>query len=316
MKRILNLLFTLLVALNFGCEAFNDEHQNEVNYPTEENPSSTLTFKIEISFVSWDSAMVLIDPSNDEEFFYFDIIEKSAYDQYDSDEAFMAEKVAELKAACEAAGTPLSEVDRFTNEGWNYDKVLTPTTDYYVYAFGLTLDGVVTTELTKFAFSTLPVGGNIDDGPAGFNHGDTTIDDLSRGSYMNIKDFYGVGASTWVFSLLNEDGTSSLSIEFQFDLSATEPTLGTYPLDNTFAVGTAVAGGMDFTDHNYGTNWIHIDGENFHRIVDMVFCKSGSVTLDKNGNDYIITLDAIDEYGNTVKASYSGELSDDTQVLE
>lgn len=52
------------------------EQQNEENDTTNE----PLTFEIEISSLTWDTALVLIYPSNDEDTFYFDIFEKATYE--------------------------------------------------------------------------------------------------------------------------------------------------------------------------------------------------------------------------------------------
>ena len=78
MKRVFNLLLAVLAIFGIACNR-NDEgnSDNDNNDP--------LTLEIEISSVTWDSAVVLIHPSNYDDSFYFDIIEKAAYDQYESD---------------------------------------------------------------------------------------------------------------------------------------------------------------------------------------------------------------------------------------
>lgn len=135
----------------------------------------------------------MIHPSNYDDTFYFDIIEKAAYDQYESDKAFVNDMVAKLTAMCQEAGHPISEADRFTSDGWSYENVLTPSTDYCAYAFGMTTKGEVTTELSTCMFKTLPMGGDVDDTPAGIDKGDRTIDSFTWGSYMNSGEYYEVG---------------------------------------------------------------------------------------------------------------------------
>ena len=43
-------------------------------------------------------------------------------------------------------------------------------------------------------------------------------------------------------------------------------------------------------------------------MLENIFCKSGKVVLDKRGDDYIVNLEAIDAYGNTITMSYTGAL--------
>jgi hypothetical protein len=155
--------------------------------------------------------------------------------------------------------------------------------------FGLTKEGVVTTDLSKLAFRTL----------AANEGGNKSIEGLVWGRFTNYGDDYNVGAKNWVVVLYDESRTSELNIELQTELSATELIVGEYPISLSLAAGTAIAG-VSSEEGDYGTYW--------ENSVEKVFCKSGTITLGKSGDNYTINLNAIDDHGNTVTASYTGAL--------
>ena len=272
MKKIFRLLLTMLAVCGVACSPNSGDDTGGDNTP--------LTFNIKISYLTTDSANVLVYPSSDEAGFYFDVVEKAVYEEYGSDEAFINHKVAELIAQ---HGEDISGSDRFQKEAWSYEGVLSPDTDYYLYVFGVTKSGVVTTGLTKLAVS---------------EGGDKNINNLVWGRVTGYGDDYNVGAKNWVIVLYDETRTSEFDIELQTELSATELPLGEYLINSSLAAGTAIAGADD--DGYYGTYW--------KNSVETVFCKSGKVVLDKEGDNYTISVDALDGNGNTITMTYTGEL--------
>lgn len=316
MKIIFSLLLSLLVVCGTACAPESKEDvtpdNGGENNTTNDDPAAALTFEISLRLVTWDSATVDITPSNDTDTYHFGLVEKGAYDGYDSDETFIRDRVADLEARCELVGCPLSELLTQYADGWHYDKELTPETEYCVYVFGLTGEGVVTTELTTLAFTTLAVGGSVGDDPVGIDNGDTNVEGLVWGSYIYLGDFYGVGDANWRFFLNNFDGTGTFTIELQTDLSVVEPPLGEFQILQSFDAGVAIAGALNYMDYIYGTTWLLYDDTEDFNFAEMAFCQSGTVTIDKEGKNYIINVDAIDEFGNTVKTSYVGELYDNT----
>ena len=304
MKKLLNLLIAVLAIFGVACNPDNNGGNNNGG-----GSNKKLTLRIELGNVTSTRASIVIDPSNDEAGFYFDILEKSAYDQYESEETLVNEVVARLK---EQYGADISQADRYQNDGWGFEG-LTPATEYCVFAFGVTAEGEVTTGVTKLKFKTLTeeeMWG--DDVADGINKGDTDITGLAWGGYWNAGEYYKEGVLTWMFSLSTENG-NSLSFELFTDLSATEPVGGTYDIKRTLDAGTALIGGVDYQDYYYGVHWIAYDDNS--NIIERVYCKSGTITLAKEGNNFVITLNAVDEYGNTVTASYNGALDNNTQEL-
>ena len=309
MKKIFNFLLVSLAILGVACVpnfwgSAEEENGNETN-----NETAPLIFKIDIRAVSWHSAMVEIFPSNNKDTYYFSTMEKTAFDQYESEEVFINEIVTGLQARCEAEGYPLIEYLSQYSDGWHHDKELTPSTEYCVYVFGLTAEGVVTTALTTATFKTLSVGGGGNESPVGINQGDTVVENLSWGMYIMLGDFYVVGAGSWQYAFYTEDDTGTLFVEVQTDLAASEPVSGEFPIERSFDAGVAIAGGKDYRDYSYGVFWKRYDDD---VIKESVYCQSGTVTIDREGDIFIINVDAIDEYGNTLTASYRGELYNNT----
>lgn len=320
MKIIFSLLLSLLVVCGAACVPENKEDvtpdNGGENNTTNDDPAvATLTFEISLRLVTWDSATVDITPSNDTDTYHFGLVEKAAYDAYDSDKVFIRDRVADLEARCELEGCPLSELLTQYADGWHYDKELTPETEYCVYVFGLTGEGVVTTELTTLAFTTMAVGGSVGDDPVGIDNGDTNVEGLVWGSYIYLGDFYGVGDANWRFFLNNFDGTGTFTIELQTDLSVVEPPLGEFQILQSFDAGVAIAGALNYMDYIYGTYWVCYDNAAEQNTVQMALCQSGMVIIDREGDNFIINVDAIDEFGNSIKASYSGELYNNTPTF-
>ena len=270
--------------------------------PDTSGPSNT-TFVLDILNIWVDGATVSITPSN-KNTYYANIVERSVYDQYESDEAFMNAKIAEVKAAKEAQGSTFAKALVSGNTKYSYAGLLTPGTEYYIYAFGASKEGVATTEsVTKVLFKTLTP----EEAAAGINNGDKKIEGLVRGRYVNYGDYYEVGATNWTMVLYNESGTSSLSIELQTERSATDLPVGEYPITSSLAAGTAIAGNLDEEYRTYGTIWT-LWSNDWSTEVESVYFKSGTVTVGKSGDNFSISVDGIDGHGNTITASYSGTL--------
>lgn len=303
MKRIFKFMLVMLAVFGVACAPEKKEKESVDNAP--------LTFEIDIRGISWNSAMIEVFPSNNVDTYYFRAMEKVLFDQYESDEAFISEKVAELQAECEKEGYPLAEILSQYSDGWHYDKELASATEYCVYVFGLTAEGVVTTGLTTATFKTRTLGDDGNEIPLGLDKGDLTIGNLTWGGYMYLGDFYGNGVGNWLFTLHEEENTGTFTIEVHTDLSVTDMAQGEFPIMRSFDAGVAIAGSLDYRGYLYGTSWMCYESD-YETVKEMAFCQSGTVTIDKEGKNYIINVDAIDEFGNTVKTSYVGELYDNT----
>lgn len=291
MKKIFNLMLALLAIVGLACtpnSGVGDE-------------GKALSFAISVTNITSDGAIVTIEPSNNDTY-YFDVIEKSVFEQFDSENA-IAEIVESVKAYCESKGYSVGDVVASGKKEYSLEWLLEAGTEYYAYAFGLSKDGIVTTDITLVPFKTLAN----EDISSGIDSGDKNIEGLVRGNFVNYGDYYDVGATNWMLALYNESGLGALVIEVQTAPSATEIPLGEYPIDSSLSAGTVISGALNSDSISYGTIWTLYD-DSWVTMLENIFCKSGKVVLDKRGDDYIVNLEAIDAYGNTITMSYTGAL--------
>ena len=291
MRSFFNLLLAMLAIVGLACTPNNGDGNDDKEPP----------FAINVTNITSEGALVSIVPTNSDTY-YFDVIEKDIYDQLGSENAVDA-IVEGLKEYCASKGYDIGDVVLSGAKRFPLDGTLKPDTEYYAFAFGLSKEGVVTTDITLAPFRTLIVEKVI----PGINSGDKIIEELVKGNFVNYGDYYDVGATNWMLALYNESGLGALVIEIQTDLSATEIPLGEYPINSSLAAGTVIAGGMDEQEYDYGTIWTLYD-DTWSTMLENIFCTSGKVVLDKRGDDYIVNLEAIDAYGNTITMSYTGAL--------
>ena len=266
--------------------------------PDTSGPSDN-TFVLEVSEITVSGAVVSITPSK-KDHYYFDVIEKSVYDQIEGD---VTAKLAEnLKNFCEEEGYTFGDIITYGENTYSFEGVLNPGTEYCAFAFGLSKGGIVTTDITTVFFKTL----TIEEASAGIDSGDMNLDDIVGAMYVNYKDYYEVGATNWLISLYNESRMGVLTIDLLSDLSATEIPLGEYPINLSLTPGTVIAGTLDESYANMGTFWRLYNDE--WDTVEMAYLKSGTVTIGKSDDIYTINVNAIDGYGNTITASYTGAM--------
>ncbi len=153
MKKLLNLLLVALAVCCVACNAIWGD--DAVNRPGGDNGGTstpTTTFAINVTNITSSGATVSVTPSNNETYF-FDIIEKSTYEQYSSAALFANDIVAQLKSVCAEENSSLSD---YLSLGVDiYEYKLLSDVEYYAYAFGLTSNGEVTTDVTLKSFKTL-----------------------------------------------------------------------------------------------------------------------------------------------------------------
>lgn len=215
-----------------------------------------------------------------------------------------------IKAKCDKGGYSVSYDIASGKRKISFAGDLTPDCEYYAFAFGLTEDCEVTTDITTTYFKTT----SFEEAAAGIDNGDRNLVDLGRAKYRNYEDYYNVGAANWLMPLITDDYAGSLNIELQTDLSATETPLGEYPFSTSLEAGTAVIG--ELKKITYGDSSIYISTGSYWQLYnlstshveELAYLKSGVVTIGKNGNDYTIDLNALDGHGNTITMSYTGPL--------
>ena len=264
-----------------------------------EETTSENTFQVSVSNITATGATVSVISSNYDTY-YFDVLEKEIYDAYTDKKEFAAECIADVKDLYESYGYTFSDALSSGNDSYSFDDVLDPNTAYYALAFGVTTSGAITTDITTVEFTTLESSGNT---------GDKNLTCFELGYYENWGDYYGTNALNWYIDLYSLTTNDYFVLELQGNLSDTAPVAGEYELLSTFAAGTAVAGGVDADGYGYGTYWALFD-DSFESLVESSFCTSGTVKIGKSDNLYTIDIDAVGEYGESIKVSFAGVLEE------
>ena len=275
-----------------------------------EATTSNNAFQISVSNITATGATVSVTPSTTDTY-YFDVVEKEILDYYTDKKDFAAEYIAELKAyIAEEFGYTLDMILSSGSDAYAYEDSLEPNTDYYAFAVGMSSNGAITTDVKAVSFTTLASGddsGNTGGGDS--DSGDKNLTCFEMGYYENWGDYYETNALNWYIDLYSSTTNDYFVLELQGDLSETAPVAGEYQLLSTFAVGTAVAGGIDADGYGYGTYWGLFD-DSWENFVDFSLCTSGTVKVGKSGDLYTIDIDALDENGNSIKLSYAGVLEE------
>lgn len=126
--------------------------------PTPIDPVDTPDFVIEVKATTDDSVEFTITPADEEMTYVAMMTTKEYFDKFEDDEAYILDDLMWLDNAAYEAGVELSEyLEGVLKKGVISDTQdkLDPATEYIVYAFGLSTQGIVTTKLYKQEFTTL-----------------------------------------------------------------------------------------------------------------------------------------------------------------
>ena len=153
MKKILfNGLLLLLATVFVGCKETPDVP------PTPIDPVDNPDFVIEVKNTTDTSVEFTITPEDEEMTYIAMMTTKEYFDEFEDDEAYINDDLLWLENAAYEAGVDLSEyLEDVLKKGAISDtqEMLDPETEYVVYAFGLSNNGIVTTSLYKQTFTTL-----------------------------------------------------------------------------------------------------------------------------------------------------------------
>lgn len=265
--------------------------------------TSANTFTITVSDITSKGAYIEVAPSNNDTY-YFDVVEKSVFDNFSSPIDYATQLTAYLKEYYESSGYSLADALSSGRDGYEYQDGLDANTVYYAFAFGVSSDGVVTTDVAVEAFQTLASSGGNSGGTSG---GDMNLNAFTYGYYSNYGDYYNSGATNWYIDLYTDDTYDILVLEVQTPLTATD-FVGNYKFASTFAANTAVNGFIDDEGYICGSFWGLFDSD--YNLADYRFCNSGSVNITKSGANYTIAVDALDADGNKIVSNYTGALEE------
>ena len=123
-------------------------------------PEPTSDFQFETLELTQGSFKVKITPEDKNMTYFFGVLEKSDFSQFENLESLQAANIENIKALAEANGVGVEE---FLLEAllkgeqeWKYN-TLVPETDYVFYAYGLSTELEILTTVNTYEFKTLVV---------------------------------------------------------------------------------------------------------------------------------------------------------------
>lgn len=118
-------------------------------------------FDIRMELITQTSAKYSVIPGDKEQTYLSMLVEKDYFDSYASDEEYFQDDLKYISQMAESFGVSTEEyLTNTLNRGDLLVKNMTgllPGTAYYVYAYGLTTQGVRTTDIYKIEFETVAV---------------------------------------------------------------------------------------------------------------------------------------------------------------
>ena len=149
MKRIFDFLVVLLMTFVIAC---CDKPQPE---HSQDNPEGE--FVLEVSDLTSTSCHFSVSPVIEDMTYIVMIVAKAEYDKFEDEYAYQDNDLEWFERKAEEEGKALNEwLDGFLHKGDFADDEngLMPGESYYLYAYGLTVDGYFTTGVTKLEFTT------------------------------------------------------------------------------------------------------------------------------------------------------------------
>ena len=113
-----------------------------------------VTFDITISNVTSSGATVNVVPSDKTTLYYFDKIAKSAYASYKNEDDFKKDMIENLRSYVSSSGGALFSALSVGEAEHTYSNELSPSTDYYIFAFTIDAKLNPTSKLALKEFTT------------------------------------------------------------------------------------------------------------------------------------------------------------------
>ena len=119
-----------------------------------EGGNTPATFTVDVANITINSATVnVVPPSN--ETYLFDVVARLEYEEYATPADFAISRIEMLKGWADAQNRPLTELLVSGAQSREYDW-LSADTRYYAYAFGVTAEGELSTDVVMVQFRTEP----------------------------------------------------------------------------------------------------------------------------------------------------------------
>lgn len=147
--------------------AFNDDYLGgnslvKTAFHTETVQRVECSFSIDITNVGAASAIISVNPTNNECYYFCDFVTAEEYDKYGGDDGIIQANAELIRSAIqiyEMAGYDKSVTDFLEKGNYRYECTkLEAETDYVVFAFGMDPSCKGTTDVTKKTFTTTSEG--------------------------------------------------------------------------------------------------------------------------------------------------------------
>lgn len=146
MKKIFNLLLAMLTICSIAC---SPEQKNETEH------ENTTKFTINVSEITSTSAVLDVEASDISVYFLFDVVSVDRYNEFATPADFAKSRIAKVQAKADEQGVTFVEALSL-GTGTLECTELKGGVEYYAYAFGLTPEGTLTTNVTLMPFTTEP----------------------------------------------------------------------------------------------------------------------------------------------------------------
>ena len=125
---------------------------------------------------------------------------------------------------------------------------------------------------------------------------------------VNYGDYYGVGANNWSVSMIESNGMNGpyfmLDIVTDNTNNNADSIIGTYSVaTENIAKSTFVAGYLDGTQ--YAGCWYLNVADGFVDHSTRAPLTNGTITIAKEGSNYVVTYDCVDDNGHKITGTYS-----------
>ena len=176
MKKFFKLILAMLAVCAISCE------------PNDLVGGKT-TFAISVTNITTTGATIDVVPSNNHTYYYFDVVQKIYFEEYATPAEFAYSRIEQRKEYAESQGVAL--VETLVLGAGNYVcDWLTGDQEYYAYAFGITPDGELCTDVAVKPFTTLPYS----DAPSANTFGIEVSDITAHGAKISVTpsndDYY------------------------------------------------------------------------------------------------------------------------------
>lgn len=154
MNKVLCVLSLLLGSmLFFGCDKPQPEEPDEPDIPV----VSEDVFTLSVSDVTSTSCHFSVKPAKEDMTYVVMLVDKAEYDKFEDEYAYQDNDLEWFERKATEEGKTLSEwLEGFLHKGSfeSDENGLMPGITYYLYAYGLTVDGYFTSGVTKLEFTT------------------------------------------------------------------------------------------------------------------------------------------------------------------